>query len=81
MPLLKRAAMVAYGRETVAALSGSAFLVFLDRTGGTAAFTSGPVRLLPGIVFGRGVSLTAEDFATAVADARRWLREHRRSGE
>jgi Domain of unknown function (DUF4381) len=36
--LLKRVALVAYAREQVAALSGDAWLTFLDRTGGTARF-------------------------------------------
>ena len=80
MPLLKRAAMVAYGREMVASLTGSALLAFLDHTGGTAAFTTGPARLLPGIAFGQSASLNAEDSATAVADARQWLRTHRVPG-
>lgn len=80
MPILKRAAMVAYGRETVASLSGSAFLAFLDRTGNTVDFTSGPARLLPGLAFGGGPSPTAEELAAVVADARRWLRTHRAQG-
>lgn len=77
LPLLKRAAIVAYGREQVASLSGAAFLALLDRTGGTTAFTSGPARLLPNLVYAQGATMTAEDVATASADARRWLRNHR----
>ncbi|EIM25375.1 DUF4381 domain-containing protein [Microvirga lotononidis] len=80
MPILKRAAMAAYGRERVASLSGSGFLAFLDRTGGTIDFTSGPARLLPGLAFKHGPPPTPDEFATAVADARRWLRTHRVRG-
>ncbi|MCB8821975.1 DUF4381 domain-containing protein [Microvirga rosea] len=77
LPLLKRAALVAYGREKVASLSGDAFLAFLDRTGGTMAFTSGPARLLPELAYTRRAAMTADDRAAVVADARRWLRSHR----
>ena len=44
--LLKRVALVAYAREQVAALSGNAWLTFLDRTGGTTRFTGGPGAVL-----------------------------------
>jgi len=81
MPLLKRAAMVAYGREAVASLSGDAFLAFLDRTGSTSAFTSGPARLLPSLAYSKGTGPTSGDLDGAVADARRWLRKHRAQGE
>ena len=77
MPLLKRAAMVAYGRETVASLSGDAFLAFLDRTGGTSVFTAGPARLLPSLAYSKAAGPTSGDLDRAVADARRWLRKHR----
>jgi Domain of unknown function (DUF4381) len=77
MPVLKRAAMVAYGREVVASVSGDAFLAFLDRTGGTVAFTTGPARLLPGAAFMGKTAPTAADAAAAVAEAKRWLRTHR----
>jgi len=80
MPLLKRAAMVAYGREAVASLSGDAFLAFLDRTGGTGAFTSGPARLLPSLAYSKEASPTPGDLDRAVADARRWLRKHSAQG-
>jgi Domain of unknown function (DUF4381) len=77
MPLLKRAAMTAYGREAVASMSGDAFLAFLDRTGGTHAFTTGPARLLPGATFAEQSLPTAADAAATVADAATWLRTHR----
>ena len=77
MPLLKRAAMVAYGRETVASLSGDAFLAFLDRTGGTSVFTAGPARLLPSLAYSKAAGPASGDLDRAVADARRWLRKHR----
>ena len=80
MPLLKRAAMVAYGREAVASLSGGAFLDFLDRTGGTTVFTSGPARLLPSLAYSKDAGPTSGDLERAVADARQWLRKHRAKG-
>src|SRR5262245_1027939 len=42
--VLKRAALAAWPREQVAALSGAAWLAFLDRTGRTTAFTQGAGR-------------------------------------
>ncbi|RDI57191.1 DUF4381 domain-containing protein [Microvirga subterranea] len=77
LPILKRAAITAYGREQVASLSGTAFLDFLDRTGGTTAFTAGPARLLPDLTFASRGTIPATDLTTAVADAGRWLRIHR----
>ncbi|MBZ6074718.1 DUF4381 domain-containing protein [Microvirga puerhi] len=80
MPLLKRAAMTAYGRGSVAALSGADFLTFLDRTGRTEDFTSGPARLLPALAYSRETTMTPLDFAAAVAAARRWLQIHEAEG-
>jgi hypothetical protein len=80
MPLLKRTAMAAYGREGVAALSGADFLAFLDRTGRTKDFTSGPARLLPMLAYSRETTMAPQDFKEAVAAARRWLQIHESEG-
>jgi hypothetical protein len=78
LALLKRAAMVAYGRDAVASLTGPAFLAFLDRTGATSAFTSGPASLVARGVYAPAAPLPPEAIAKAFADARRWLRRHPR---
>ena len=44
--LLRRAALVRAERQRVAGLTGEAWLAFLDRAGGTDAFTAGPGRAL-----------------------------------
>lgn len=73
--ILKRAALTAWPREQVAALSGAAWFGFLDRTGRMTAFTAGAGRDLETAAFGGNVSA---DAAEAVRQAARtWLREHR----
>ena len=44
--LVKRTAIAAYGRVQVASLSGTDWLMFLDKTGTTELFTKGSGRLL-----------------------------------
>ena len=44
--LIKRTAIVAYGREPVASLNGAEWLTFLDKTGSTDLFTTGDGQLL-----------------------------------
>jgi hypothetical protein len=66
--VLKRAALVTFGREQVASLSGPSWLEFLNRTGRTTAF---PETLL------FGAPLDGDAIATA---ARKWIRQHRRDG-
>jgi hypothetical protein len=77
--LLKRVALVAYAREQVAALSGDAWLAFLDRTGGTARFTRGPGAVLAE-VSGRpslAATLDTAQVAALVATAQDWIQWHR----
>lgn len=66
--ILKRAALAAFPREQVASLSGSAWLAFLDRTGGTH-FAQTALAALP--YGGTG------DREAILAEARRWIARHR----
>ena len=77
--LLKRVALVAYAREQVAALSGNAWLTFLDRTGGTARFTQGPGAVLAEVSSrpGLGATLDPKQVAALISTARDWIRRHR----
>ena len=71
--VLKRAALAVWPREQVASLSGPAWLAFLDRTGRTTAFTSGPGKEMETLAFGGAAD--ADAVRTAARD---WLRRHRR---
>ncbi|WP_158931037.1 DUF4381 domain-containing protein [Acidisphaera sp. S103] len=68
--VLKRVALVTFGREQVASLSGRFWLAFLDRTG-------------PGTVFGQMLPLPGFDGSAdgdmIAAAARRWIRHHHRN--
>ena len=77
--LLKRVALVAYAREQVAALSGNAWLTFLDRTGGTARFTQGPGAVLAEVSSrpGLGATLDPKQGAALISTAWDWIRRHR----
>jgi Domain of unknown function (DUF4381) len=70
--VLKRAALVVWPRAEVAPLTGAAWLAFLDRTGRTDAFTSGPGRDLERLAFGGTGNRDA-----ILAAARDWVRNHR----
>ena len=76
--LLKRTALATYPREQVAALSGGAWLAFLDRTGGTTAFTGGPGRALGDGPYAPATPLDAAAREGTLAAASAWLRHHRR---
>jgi outer membrane lipoprotein SlyB len=73
--VLKRTALAAWPREQVAALTGAAWLAFLDRTGRTTAFTEGAGRHIETLAFGGAVDGQAADAARAAARA--WVRAHR----
>jgi hypothetical protein len=76
--LLKRTALAAYPRDAVASLTGTAWLEFLDRTGGTTDFTVGPGRILPVVVFSSSHPLEITQRIAIVGCACDWIRKHRR---
>lgn len=73
--LLKRAALARWPRAEVAALSGAAWLAFLDRTGRMSAFVAGPGQSIEAMAFGAEVPASEVEAARGVA--RTWLRRHR----
>ena len=73
--VLKRTALAAWPREQVAALTGSAWLAFLDRTGRTSAFTDGAGRHIETLAFGGAIDGPSADAVRA--EARAWVRGHR----
>ncbi len=73
--VLKRAALAAWSREQVAALTGTAWLAFLGRTGRTTAFTDGAGRHIETLAFGGAIDRSAADAARAAA--RDWVKAHR----
>jgi len=76
--VLKRTALVAFPRRDVARLSGASWLAFLDRTGGTNAFSNGPARILPALALGAEPTADCE---AILHEAKRWIRRHRAAGE
>lgn len=77
--LLKRVALTAFGREEVAALSGQAWLAWLDRTGGTKGFSQGDGRVLGQLVYDPAAwtRLSANEIEAAVGAGKAWIRGHR----
>jgi hypothetical protein len=73
--ILKRTALAAYSRSDVAALSGDAWLRFLDATGKTSEFTRGPGRILIDAVY-RATPVPDAEKSSLVALCREWIREH-----
>ncbi|MBT8342679.1 MAG: DUF4381 domain-containing protein [Desulfatitalea sp.] len=79
--LLKRVAMTAFGRETVATLNGERWLAFLDDTlvGGT--FSSPAGNLLTHMIYGPSHQLLDEAYARQIDElfhlAGRWIEKHR----
>lgn len=71
--LLRRVALSRWGRVEVAALHGDAWLLFLDRTGQTAAFTRGAGRALA--VEPYRPAPAGDDIGDVVRIVRRWLAE------
>lgn len=73
--LLRRTALAAFPRDEVAALSGAAWLAFLDRTDTARAFSRGPGRALEISAYGPAASADSKGQIQAV---RAWIRGHRR---
>jgi hypothetical protein len=76
--LLKRAALSAWPRQQVAALSGSEWHAFLDGSASTSIFRSGAGSLLDQLSYGAGqeVELTGPELENAWSAADLWLRRH-----
>jgi uncharacterized protein DUF4381/uncharacterized protein DUF58 len=76
-PLLKRTALAAFPREAVAPLSGSAWLGFLDRTGGTDAFTRGRGQVLGALAYDpRAARMDAAAAGELFRVVRTWIGTH-----
>ncbi len=71
--LLRRIALMYFRRSEVAPLAGSAWLAFLDRTGGGGAFTAGPGRVLASAPYAVPGAASG-DRAALLSLARRWVR-------
>lgn len=80
--LLKRTALTAWPREEVASLTGSDWLAFLDRTGGTNGFSLGSGRFLEKVSCDPRTAAGIDE--PALQELRRLLRRwltHHRTGE
>ncbi len=70
--LLRRLALMRFPRQHVAALTGNAWLRFLDESGGNGEFTRGPGRLLATAPYQRALPSDL-DAARLVALLRDWV--------
>src|SRR5262249_19768373 len=71
--LLRRTALAAFPRETIAPLSGAAWLSFLDKTYGGQEFSRGAGRTLALAPY---APASAGDVASLADLVRRWIRTH-----
>jgi hypothetical protein len=78
--LVKRAALSGWPRGEVASLTGSAWMAFLDRTGGTSAFSQGPGAILERASYDPRTAASLDDatLRDLVLLVRDWLAHHRR---
>jgi len=72
--LLRRFAIAAFPQREVAALTGEAWLQFLDSHGGDGRFATGPGRQLTEAPYRPAAPLAAEELAALVAD---WIHRNR----
>lgn len=73
--LVRRTALGAFPRETVAPLGGPAWLAFLDRSYGGKEFSEGAGRLLVSAPYQRA-SISREQTDELTRIVRRWIRGH-----
>ena len=81
--LIKRTAIEAFGRSSVAELSGDVWLEFLDRTGSTDVFTQGSGRLLPAFAYAKQETLnemSKETIDQVLALVKDWINQHKGTG-
>lgn len=77
--LVKRTAIAAYGRSSVASLTGEDWLTFLDKTGSTHLFTKGNGRLLNDCSYQPAAQLakfSREQVAGLQKAVSHWTRNH-----
>jgi hypothetical protein len=76
--LVKRTALAAFPRQQVAALSGVAWLAFLDRTGRTNAFSHGQGQLLPVLSYDPHAAsrLDAQSMDELFSVVAHWIQDH-----
>lgn len=79
--LLKRVALVAYPRHSVASLSGEEWLKFLDKAAAETEFYSDTGRLLEEIIYapGKVSQVSYADCTKLLSLSRQWIRSHRMS--
>ncbi|HEV7731212.1 MAG TPA: DUF4381 domain-containing protein, partial [Candidatus Binatia bacterium] len=75
--LVKRTALAAFPRESVAGLTGAAWLAFLDATGRTHAFADGPGRALVPLAYDPRATLDRPATEALLDVVQRWITEHR----
>ena len=78
--LVKRTAIHAFGRSSVADLSGKVWLEFLDKTGTTNDFSLGPGRLLPEFAYVKHETLndmSKEKIDQVLFVVKDWIRRHK----
>ena len=73
--LVRRTALAAFPRESVAPLAGLAWLAFLDRSYGGQGFSEGAGRLLANAPYQRAVP-DREQLRALAALVRQWIRGH-----
>lgn len=71
--VLKRVALVHYPEHEVAALNGERWIEFLDRSGNTSDFTTGPARALADQAYRRTYTADANTAAALVQNSEKWI--------